>query len=48
MNMNGVLWAFCGTLFTFSVTALGALNVFLSAEKWAAHCSARSSALPEA
>ncbi|MCD8329520.1 MAG: ZIP family metal transporter [Lachnospiraceae bacterium] len=26
--MNGVLWAFCGTLFTFSVTALGALNVF--------------------
>ncbi|MCD8052866.1 MAG: ZIP family metal transporter [Lachnospiraceae bacterium] len=27
--MNGILWALGGTLFTFSVTALGALNVFL-------------------
>ena len=26
--MIGVLWALAGTLFTFSVTALGALNVF--------------------
>lgn len=26
--MNGVLWALAGTLFTFSVTTLGALNVF--------------------
>lgn len=26
--MNGVLWALAGTLFTFSVTSLGALNVF--------------------
>ena len=26
--MDGILWAFLGTLFTFSVTALGALNVF--------------------
>lgn len=26
--MNGVLWALLGTLFTFSITALGALNVF--------------------
>ncbi|MDD7601357.1 MAG: ZIP family metal transporter [Firmicutes bacterium] len=26
--MNGILWALLGTLFTFSVTALGALNVF--------------------
>ena len=26
--MNGILWALAGTLFTFSVTALGALNVF--------------------
>lgn len=27
-SMNGILWAFAGTLFTFFVTALGALNVF--------------------
>lgn len=26
--MNGILWALAGTLFTFSVTTLGALNVF--------------------
>ena len=26
--MNGILWALLGTLFTFSVTSLGALNVF--------------------
>lgn len=26
--MNGILWALLGTLFTFSVTALGAMNVF--------------------
>ncbi|MGN0716104.1 MAG: ZIP family metal transporter, partial [Anaerovoracaceae bacterium] len=26
--MDGILWAFLGTLFTFSVTVLGALNVF--------------------
>lgn len=29
MNMNGILWALLGTLFTFSITTLGALNVFL-------------------
>lgn len=28
MHMNGITWAFLGTLFTFSITALGALNVF--------------------
>ncbi len=28
MNMNGITWALLGTLFTFSVTSLGALNVF--------------------
>lgn len=26
--MNGIIWALLGTLFTFSVTSLGALNVF--------------------
>lgn len=26
--MNGILWALAGTLFTLSITALGALNVF--------------------
>ena len=26
--MNGILWALAGTLFTFSVTAMGALNVY--------------------
>ena len=26
--MNGVLWALLGTLFTFGVTTLGALNVY--------------------
>ena len=26
--MNGITWALIGTLFTFSVTTLGALNVF--------------------
>lgn len=26
--MNGITWALLGTLFTFSVTSLGALNVF--------------------
>ena len=26
--MNGILWAFLGTLLTFSVTALGAAGVF--------------------
>ncbi|MBR3755813.1 MAG: ZIP family metal transporter [Firmicutes bacterium] len=26
--MNGILWALLGTLFTFSVTTLGALNVY--------------------
>lgn len=28
MDMNGITWALLGTLFTFSVTSLGALNVF--------------------
>lgn len=28
MDMNGILWALLGTLFTFSVTTLGAFNVF--------------------
>lgn len=27
--MNGILWAFLGTMFTFLVTTAGALNVFL-------------------
>ena len=27
-KMNGILWAFLGTLLTFSVTALGAAGVF--------------------
>ena len=26
--MNGIAWALAGTMFTFSVTALGAFNVF--------------------
>lgn len=31
--MNGILYAFLGTLFTFSVTTLGALNVFMVRKK---------------
>lgn len=31
--MNGILYAFLGTLFTFGVTALGALNVFIVRKK---------------
>ncbi len=31
--MNGILYAFLGTLFTFGITALGALNVFAVKKK---------------
>ena len=31
--MNGVFYAFLGTLFTFGITALGALNVFAVKKK---------------
>ena len=32
--MNGITWALIGTLFTFSVTTLGALNVFGQKRSW--------------
>lgn len=31
--MQGILYAFLGTLFTFGITALGALNVFVVRKK---------------